>query len=220
MVVALKVKTNANNMNASDFRAHVASEVNKFIKGHNNNRTMFQVLTVQVYEHIEKHGDHTVIHELYRGALAMSGNLKAKWLAHVQKYTHLDFNPKGIRGKALEEPKNFNALFVKNKGKKMNVEEARANNWWLASYRAGTDDGTVNVTDKVQRFFKGIQKAIEDDKAVDAMAKRMTYAAIIDTLKAEIDKLKPATESAVPVKVPAKRTINAVKADKPTTKAA
>lgn len=207
MVVALKVK-NANvgsNMGANEFRVHVASEVDKFIKGHNTNRTMFQVLTIQVYEHIEKHGDHTVIHELYRGALAMSGNLKSKWLAHVQKYTHLNFNPKDLRGKALADPKNFNALFVKDKGKKMNMDEARANNWWTASYSANRNDNDkVNVSDKVARFFKGIQSAIEEDKAVDAMEKRLTYAAIVDMLKAEIDKLTPPTESAIPTKEPAK----------------
>ena len=120
--------------------------------------------SIAALQHIEKHGNSNVLEPLYRATLAWRNKrMSNAWVAWVVSYSWFIFNPRNLKGQALTKAKEegFHSLWVKSKGKEMNIDGAKGEPWYEAKPEAKADKPEAKAD------AKPAAKAVETDDGAD-----------------------------------------------------
>ena len=153
---------------------------------------LMQTASVAALSHIAKHGNYNVLEPLYRAALSWRNpRLVNAWVAWVVEYSWLVFNPRKLTGKALSEAKAsaFTNLWQKSKGKAMNIDGAKAANWYEAK-PASEKAAPVQMAIKVAAIQKQLNKLLKDNMLLDTDGKPVDLAKLRTELRAMIETLE------------------------------
>ena len=160
--------------------------------GINGYERLMQTASVAALIHIAKHGNYNVLEPLYRAALSWRNpRLANAWVAWVVGHSWLVFNPRKLTGKALSEAKAsaFTSLWQKAKGKAMNIDGAKAVNWYEAK-PATEKTAPVQMAIKVATIQKQLNKLLKDNMLLDTDGKPVDLAKLRSELRAMIATLE------------------------------
>ena len=209
----------------SQFNARVQKAANDFISGWHANRGLLQNISIEVFEHIEEHGNIMVFEPLVTAADAMPTNMRNKYFAWVENFTWLR-QFRNVNGRTLSpradayKKSTFNKLWHKDSDGKMNIVGAKAKNWYdfTRPSQKGQAQAPVNVADKVTRFVQSLADALRNNRTVDAKGKRMLRESIIKMVDEALEKnlVNPEAKAGrvTELKPSAKRPVQAKKAAK------
>lgn len=153
---------------------------------------LMQTASVAALTHIAKHGNYGVLEPLYRAALAWRNpRLANAWVAWVVGHSWLVFNPRKLTGKQLSEAKAsaFNSLWQKAKGKEMNIDGAKSDNWFEAK-PATEKAAPIQMAIKVATIQKQLNKLLKDNMLLDTDGKPVDLAKLRSELRAMIETLE------------------------------
>ena len=192
-------------------------------------KALLQTATVAALEHLDKHGNYNVIKPLWEAAATFSKGEGRKWLNYLETFSHLKYNPKGLRGQALADA-TFDALFAKVKGKVMQIDKARKVNWFdHVMVRADTSK-PVDLAKQVATIMKSLSALLEANRLVvmsadkKGIARHASAADVRSELKHQLEaivnkplkvvqggkkpetKVEPKAKATAPVKVAQKAT--------------
>ena len=153
---------------------------------------LMQSASIAALQHIEKHGNSNVLEPLYRATLAWRNKrMSNAWVAWVVSYSWFIFNPRNLKGQALTKAKEegFHSLWVKSKGKEMNIDGAKGEPWYEAKPDAKAVE-PVQAAVKIAAIQKMMNKLLADGMLHDTDGKpinlgklRTEFRAMIETLE-------------------------------------
>lgn len=152
---------------------------------------LVQTGLLAAFEHIKKNGNVNALKPIMSAIEDTFRNrgMVNRVRAYTVQFTWLEYNKADLRGQKLKDTP-FDAVWTKNKSKKMNIDGAREVKWYdveLEPKRKATK-AVAKVT--VAHFIKRLQNMLNDHQLVDDDGNAVTVAKLRAELKSQMEGLK------------------------------
>ena len=151
---------------------------------------LVQVGLIAALTHLEKNGNVNVLKPIITAIedSFLNRGMVRKVRQYVLTYSWLEYNARGFKATQLRDAQ-FDTVWTKNKTKKMNIDGAKAENWYEIDLPGREDAAPVDLEKFADTFAKRIQKMIEGDKLVKGK-KLATVGEVRSMLRAALEKLE------------------------------